>query len=359
MSYNNYGVYLFITKSKMKNTIYLIIFLVIILVISGCSLVRILNYDITDPENIFRQEFDLAIRRKINGEELKTREQENLYPVAIMIENAADAWPLSGVDKADFVIEAITEASITRFVAIYANNEKIEKIGPVRSARPYYLDWIEPFLPVYMHVGGSPEALGLLRSGGYDLVNLDQFFNYQYFWRDNKWRYAPHNVYTSSQLIQQVLQDKELTKPADYQMWQYKQDKNLEQRPEQVNDITILYTNDYYRVDWQYNREENNYIRYQHKQIQQMTDGEWIKSKNIIVQVNDMIILDSVGRKRITTIGEGNAWVFRDGETIEGKWVKESKDKRTIYYDNNGNEIVFNGGKTWLEIIPDEDYLKY
>ena len=343
----------------MRKAVYLIIFLLIIFAISGCSLVRILNYDITDPENIFRQELDLVLRRKIDGAEIKSLDQENLYPVAIMIENAADAWPLSGLNKANLVIEAITEASIPRFVAIYANNEKIEKIGPVRSARPYYLDWIEPFQPVYMHVGGSPESLNLLRQGAYDLINLDQFFHYQYYWRDNKWRYAPHNVYTSSELIQQVLEDKELTTPADYQMWKYKKDKDLEQRPEQVQDITVLYTNDYYRVDWQYNREENNYIRYQYNKIQQMSDGEWIKAKNIIVQVNNMIVLDSVGRKRITTIGEGKAWVFRDGQTIEGKWVKEAKEKRTIYYDNNNNEIVFNGGMTWIEIIPNEDYLRY
>jgi hypothetical protein len=351
--------YIYLIKKQMKKNFYLSVFIFIFFLLSGCSLVRVLNYEVTDPENIFRPKTEDVLRRKINGEEIKLEANKNLYPVAIMIENAADSWPLSGLDKADLVIEAITEASITRFVAIYANDKDIEKIGPVRSARPYYLDWIEPFEPIYMHVGGSPDALRLLVSGQYDLVNLDQFLNNQYYWRDNKWRYAPHNVYTSSELIEQVLAHKELQEPADYQMWQYKKDKDLDDRPEQVKDITVLYTNDYYRVDWQYNREENNYIRYQYNDIQQMTDGEWIKAKNIIVQVNEMVVLDNVGRKRITTIGEGKAWVFRDGEIIEGKWIKEVKDERTIYYDNNNNEIIFNGGLTWIQVIPNEDYLRY
>ena len=100
-------------------------------------------------------------------------------------------------------------------------------------------------------------------------------------------------------------------------------------------------------------------MRYQDGEIHKMSDGEWIKAKNIIVQLNEMIVLDEVGRKKITTLGEGKAWVFRDGETIEAKWKKDEINQITKYYDNNGNEIEFNGGATWIEVIPDEDYLRY
>ncbi len=353
-------IYLSLNFKLMKKPIYIIVFLLLIFVLAGCSLVRFLNYKITEPELIFREpNGEEVIRRKIDGAPIENEAATNLYPIAIMVENAIDAWPLSGLDKANIVIEAITEASTPRFVAIYANNETIEKIGPVRSARPYYLDWIEPFESVYMHVGGSPEALRKIRSDSYDLIDLDQFFNYKYYWRDNKWRYAPHNVFTSSGLIKQALEDENLKEPADYEMWQYKKDKDLENRPDKVNDITLLYTNNYYKVDWQYNKEENNYIRHQAGNIMKLSDGEWVKAKNIIVQVNDMYVLDQVGRKRITTIGDGNAWIFRDGEAIEGKWIKKSKDERIKYFDKDDNEIEFNGGTTWIEVIPDEDYLRY
>ena len=119
------------------------------ILVSGCALVRILNYKIekNEPEIIVREENDQEeiLRRKIDGMPIEDESEANLFPVAIMVENNYEAWPLSGLDKAQIVIEAITEASIPRFVAIFANTEDIEKIGPVRSARPYYLEWIEPF----------------------------------------------------------------------------------------------------------------------------------------------------------------------------------------------------------------------
>src|SRR4030042_4903841 len=241
----------------MKKIIF-IFFLICSALLTGCSLVRILNYDITKQININRSDQEEAVlRRKIDGQEISKPELANLFPVAIMVENSADAWPLSGLNMANLVFEAITEASIPRLVAFYANDEEIEKIGPVRSARPYYLDWAEPYQPLYLHVGGSAESLGKIKSAYYKLIDLDQFFNWQYFWRD-KWRYAPHNVYTSSELIKQALEDKNLNQPADFETWQYKKDLELDKRPQQVNDIKINFAAQYYKVRWVYNREENN-----------------------------------------------------------------------------------------------------
>lgn len=343
----------------MKKIIIIIILISIPLtVLLSCSC-KSDDFEVEEPQVLDREYEDPVLRRKIDGAPVEKEQQANLFPVAIMVENAADAWPLSGLDKAQIVIEAITESSIPRFVAIYAADEEINKVGPVRSARPYFLDWIEPYEPVYMHVGGAPKALTKLRSGNYDILDLDQFFHSQYYWRDNKWRYAPHNVFTSSELIKKALENRELAEPADYRMWKYKEDLELEQRPDEVEDIEIAYTADLYHVTWKYNREENNYIRWQSHKINKLSDNEWIKAKNIIVQVNSMSIIDDIGRKDIETVGDGDAWIFFDGQVIEGKWEKESKDKRTIYYDLDDNEIEFNGGTTWIEIIPNSKYLIY
>lgn len=347
---------------KFKKPIYIIIILSFVLLLAGCTLVRILNTKINKPDDLFNLNINQSgvdistLRRKIDGKIMESQDKTNFYPVAIMIENNLEAWPLSGLDKANLVIEAMTESSIPRFLAFYANDDEIEKIGPVRSIRPYYLDWAEPYQPLLMHVGGSPEALQLIKK--YELINLDQFFNDQYYWRDN-WRYAPHNVYTSSEKIQNALADKELTKAFDYQSWKYKDDLALEKRPEQTNDIIINYTKDYYQAKWVYNREENNYQRYQNYEIEKMSDGAKIYAKNIIIEVHKTIVLDDIGRKKITTIGEGNAWIFRDGQMIESKWKKEDSTVLTRYYDDKNNEIELNGGTTWIEIVPNEDILRY
>jgi hypothetical protein len=348
-------------NEKMKKAIFIIIILAAVLILAGCSLIKFLNYKVTVDNvlnlNINKVASDESLmRRKIDGKILDSPDKTNFYPVAVMIENSSDAWPLSGLDKANLVIEAPAESDIPRFVAIYANDEDIQKIGPVRSARPYYLDWVAPYDPLYLHVGGSPDALNLLKS--YSIVDLNQFWNDQYFWRDN-WRYAPHNVYTSSEKISAALSDKNLTTGQDFETWKYKDDLNLTKRPDQVNDVVINYNTGSYQAKWQYNKQDNNYLRYQGGNVEKMSDGAEIYAKNVIIEVHNMVVLDDVGRKKITTIGEGKALIFEDGQVTIGTWQKDDVNNNTRYLDDKGNDIQLNGGTTWIEVVPNENILRY
>lgn len=112
---------------------------------------------------------------------------------AIMIENSPDARPQSGLKESGVVFEAIAEGGITRFLALY-QNEQPELVGPVRSLRMYYVDWLAPFNASVAHIGGSQNSLKEIRNGNYR--DIDQFFNADTYWRATD-RYAPHNVYTS------------------------------------------------------------------------------------------------------------------------------------------------------------------
>src|SRR5690606_30510274 len=96
------------------------------------------------------------------------------HVTGVMIENSPDARPQSGLQEADIVFEAIAEAGITRFLALYQDTEP-KHIGPIRSARPYYLDFLMPFDAGYAHVGGSPTALQQIRQ--LKIKDLDQFAN--------------------------------------------------------------------------------------------------------------------------------------------------------------------------------------
>ncbi|MDD5341016.1 MAG: DUF3048 domain-containing protein [Patescibacteria group bacterium] len=348
-------------NENIKKPVYIAIALAVFLILAGCTLVKFLNYRVAIDNvlnlNVNKLVSDANIlRRKIDGKILDTPEKTNLYPVAIMIENNLEAWPLAGLDKANVVIEAPVESNIPRFVAIYANSEQIEKIGPVRSARPYYLDWVAPYDPLYMHVGGSPEALQLLKT--YNVVNLDQYFNDQYYWRDN-WRYAPHNVYTSSEKIREAIVAKQLVSPTDYQTWSYKDDLALDKRPDQSNDIVVNYTAGEYQAKWQYEKQANDYLRYQGGDVMKMSDGSRILAKNVIIEVHNIVVIDNIGRKKITTIGSGKALIFRDGQVVIGIWSKDDVNSATRYLDDKGNDIQLNGGTTWLEIVQNEDILRY
>ena len=116
---------------------------------------------------------------------------------AIMIENSIDARPQSGIKQSGVVYEAIAEGGITRFLTLH-QQDKPQLIGPVRSLRMYYVDWLTPYNASVVHVGGSAAALAEVRNGQYR--DVDQFFNAGAYWRSTD-RYAPHNVYTSFEKI--------------------------------------------------------------------------------------------------------------------------------------------------------------
>ncbi len=118
----------------------------------------------------------------------------NTKPVtAVMIENSQDARPQSGINQAGVVFEAIAEGGITRFLTLFQDTAP-DDVGPIRSARPYYLQWAMGFDAGYAHVGGSPEALADIKAWG--VKDLDQFANSGSYHRIDS-RAAPHNVYTS------------------------------------------------------------------------------------------------------------------------------------------------------------------
>jgi len=343
----------------------IIFYIVVFLIIAGAAYLLLNffvlinnnkgNLKLTENQNIntaFVIEADNRIRKRINGEIINSDSEKNLPPVAVMVENSSESWPQAGLEKADLVYEALAESSITRFLAIYANSETIERIGPVRSARPYYVDWAMGYDAAYLHVGGSPQALDQIRQD--KVKNVDEFFH-PYFWRAKN-HYAPHNTYTSSELINEMITDRQY-QSSDFTLWQYKDEAVAESRPDNF-EIKVKYDG-VYKVTWKYNKNDNNYTRYQNLNPHKMDNGAFIKAKNIIVSVHQTKVLDDVGRKFIQTLGQGTAWIFCDGQVIQGTWRKDSKKEREKYFDESGQEIKFNGGITWVEVIPKETMVEY
>ncbi len=345
-----------------RKSIILIIFLIIIIL----SLVNLASLLIFVPEDkkLDQEQEELKITpiiekrrmpRQMDGV-LVAEEKANLYPIAITIENMVEARPTSGLSKANLVYEAITEGGITRFLAFYASDEEIKKIGPIRSARPYFLDWTEEFKAFYLHVGGSPEALKKISQ--YQIFDLNQYFNGKYFWRAKN-RSAPHNVYTSSKLLSQALKDKKIPLEGNYQPWLFKDENEVKGDQPKINKITINYSTFPYQVGWEYSPLDNTYKRFQAEKPQTEADGLEIKAKNVIVQVVKTYILDEIGRRRKETLGEGKALIFQDGQVIKGKWIKKTRGARTRFYDNLDQEIKFNRGTTWIQVVSSEKMINY
>lgn len=291
---------------------------------------------------------------------LVAKGKTNPHPVAIMIENLSTVRPQSGLDKAGIVYEALAEGGITRFLAIYANHVPIEEIGPVRSARDYYLDWVSEYNPLYAHAGGSPDALRLLPEFD-NIINLDQIAgDHAYFWRDTSRATArEHTLFTSSELLNYALRDYDAPKEGSYEPWLFKEEKKASKRVNKEKKITIDYSTFSYKVEYRYDFENNQYLRINGDEPH--TDhvtGNQLHAKNVIVQYVKTRLADSI-RLAMDTVGEGGALLFQDGEMINATWEKKTQSGRTRFYNTNGQEIQLNPGPTWIQIVPTDRTVEY
>lgn len=289
-------------------------------------------------------------RHPLTGVKLESQIEALPQVFGVMVENSADAWPLSGVDEAFLVIEAPVEGNIPRFIAFFSEEQNVEKIGPVRSARSYYLDWNAEFYGIYAHVGGSPEALDKIRSN--KVMDLDQFFQSEYFYRDEVTRYAPHNVYTSSVDLRDSIEEmngRYSHSNPTYGTWIFADGSALSTASSVIH---LDWSNSSgYNVDWTFDPTKNSYERLQ--------GGGVYTADNVVILETDIGVIagDDKGRKELVTIGSGVVHVFQNGAEIIGTWKKESAEERLRFFDGDGKEVAMNAGKTWIEVVDTLDRL--
>src|SRR3989338_2743968 len=308
----------------------------------------IIDYNAIAEENL--------ISRRIDGL-VVNKGRENLAPVAVMIDNHFDSWPNYGLSRANIVYETNVEGSATRFLAIYTpkkDGNELAKIGPIRSTRPYFVELAKEYGALLAHSGGSPE--GLKRIGELSVSNLEEiaWWGPDYFWRVYS-RTAPHNLFTSSDNLAHAVIDWELKdKVPDYQAWQFNEQIKTNNFAA-ANKIKIKFSAaDVYDAAYEYSTSTQNYLRFQggEKQIDAL-NNEQLAAQNVIIQfVPQKIVLDNEGRIKLNLIGQGHAWIFRNGIIIKGSWQKSDFNSRTIFYNEGGNEIEFKPGNIWIEILP-------
>ena len=301
---------------------------------------------VTKPEPVAR-------RRAIDGMPLAEGAVQPSY-YAVMIDNLTDARPQAGPSKASLVIEAPVEGGITRFLAIFSSDAQVRRIGPVRSARPYYVDWAKEYDALYAHVGGSPEALRYLQDGG--SRDFNEYANGRYFWRDAS-RKAPHQVFTSTDLLGKAIAGSAGIGSAPDQ-WRFKDLPSMDARPKTAHDLLVDYGSLSYAVMWKYDQESGGYRRYQGGRQQFEEGGQAVLAANIAIQFTDVVSLDEIDRKRVTTSGSGKAVVVRDGIAVAGTW-KKSSGARTKFFDVSGKEVEFNAGTTWIEVVDNDATVSY
>ncbi len=312
-----------------------------------------------------------------------TKGEKNIWedrrPLTVMIENHEESRPQSGLSYADIVYEAVAEGGITRFMAVFYCGASAEDvlIGPVRSARTYYLDFASEYgdYPLYAHVGGanlpgSANALGQIGQYGWLGAgnDMNQFsLGFPVFWRDYErvghLVATEHTMYSTTDKLYEVAEKRGLTNvnddgdawDEDFVSWEFKKEADLEDRGE-IDKISFNFWDGYaeYRVEWQYQRESNEYLRFNGGQAHKDLDNDQqLKAKTVVVQfMREKGPIDELKHLLYTTTGEGQAIVFQDGQAIRGEWSKAKRQSRTTFTDTKGKEIELNGGPIWIEIVP-------
>jgi hypothetical protein len=282
----------------------------------------------------------------LTGEKVPDEASTQQAVTGIMLENSPDARPQSGLKDAGVVFEAIAEGGITRFLALY-QQAKPQLVGPVRSVRLYYVDWVAPFQASIAHIGGSKFALNEVRNGNYR--DIDQFFNAGTYWRA-KDRYAPHNVYTSFARID-ALNAKKGYATSVFTAWPRQDGKPA--KVATANDIDVKISSAPYNSHYVYEPASNTYVRYEGGAFHLDREGGNIKPSVIIIMDTVMTKKFEDGwREQITTIGNGRVRVFQNGTVTEGTWIKKDRGSQISFVDGANKEITFNRGQTWITAVP-------
>jgi hypothetical protein len=283
----------------------------------------------------------------LTGKKVGSEAEQNQAVTAIMIENSPDARPQSGLKDSGVVFEAIAEGGITRFLVLY-QTEKPQLIGPVRSVRLYYVDWLTPYQASVAHIGGSAAALSLVRNGSYR--DIDQFFNADYYWRATD-RYAPHNVYTKFELLDELNRSRGYTK-SEFSAWPRENGKAAKEPT--ATSIHVTISSALYNSLYTYDAASNKYLRSHEYGGAHMDreQGQITPDTVIVIKVDQSKTFEDGYRESIATTGSGTAYVFQNGTVTEGTWSKTSREAMIEFKDSTGAPIKLNRGQTWITAVP-------
>ncbi|MBQ6510703.1 DUF3048 domain-containing protein [Candidatus Saccharibacteria bacterium] len=392
-------------KSHFK-LIYVILAVVVVLMITADFLAFFLWYK---PTKLDQQSSDFA------GFSLEEKDEEHFYSVldgteiadeslnsspvfCIQVPNGTDgARPQAGLNEAKIIFEAVAEAGITRFAAIFQNSTT-SAIGPVRSLRIYYLEWDTPFDCTIVHAGGPGDAIAAVNAGGYkDLTE-----SYVYMWRSNTnsvlyraWNnlftsssrltnFANANGYTTSSPVgfarltpTEAASERVKKQVANQLDIDTATEESVSTFNPEVTSINIRYGyvpnfNPHYDYDANSNTYKRSYESGAEQLIYNCPEGNGevtpettcgeptVASPNVVIamMVNEGKASDNY-HEAITTTGSGKAYIFQNGTAIEGTWEKPSVGAQIVFKDSSDTEIKLVPGQTWISAVPNYGAVEY
>ena len=339
-------------RKSEKGGVKILVAILIILVIAAGG---VLAYKITQDK---KETEPVSNENNILTAEVEEEKQVQIFkgndrPFAVMIDNHDDAWPQAGLQDAYMVYEIIVEGGETRLMALF-KGVNLEKIGPVRSARHYFLDYAMENDAIYVHFGQSPQAQSDIKKYSiHDINGIAE--DGTTFWRV-KDKYAPHNAVTSMEKLLKSAENKKYrTTSEETPVLNYVIDEVNLENGETATEITIPHSQ-LQDVTYYYDEQNKVYERYARNEEQVDWDTEkTITVKNIIITFCDNYTLadsEKKGRQGLKNIGTFDGYYITNGKAVPIKCTKEARDEKTVYKDLEGNIINVNDGNTFVHICP-------
>lgn len=282
-----------------------------------------------------------------------------------IVENSPQARPQSGLEKADLVYEALAEGGITRFMALYYT-QKADRIGPIRSARYYFVELAKAYNAPFAHAGGNADALALIPE--LRLPDMDEIYNAGAYFQRTTDRVPPHNLYTSTDLLLKGARAKGFTlqKPVlpPVAAAQAGDAAGTPAAPAPGAAAEHILISFFRGVDFSnlvtYDYDNGRYLRRINGTPHTMESGAQIAPANVAVIVAPTRdVKKEEWQLEIKVVGEGPALYFSGGQATEGKWRKTSPQAHLELLGLDGKPVQFRPGQTWIEIIPDRSSLEY
>ncbi|GHI01242.1 DUF3048 domain-containing protein [Neobacillus kokaensis] len=324
----------------------------VVLLFSGCS-----KEKVKEPEKkpktveqvVQREEQEPQIKYTYPLTGIAAKQEPEQRAIAVMVNNHPKARPQSGLNKADIVYEILAEGDITRFLAVF-QSEKPGNIGPVRSARDYYIKLAKGLNALYIAHGFSPEAKKLLNNNYVD--NINGIYYDGTLFKRSKNRKAPHNSYiTYENILKGAKQKKYSMKslPPGFQFLTEKDSKKIS--GDEANTVEITYSKggisdssfDYDSTLGQYKRFSGG------KQTVDLDTNGPVLVENIFIIETVHRFIDSYGRRDVDLTSGGKGYLLQKGRVNVVNWENRNG---LIVPVKDGIEVKMVPGKTWVNVVP-------
>jgi hypothetical protein len=277
-------------------------------------------------------------------------------PVAVMVDDNVQARPQYGFNAASIVYQAPADGGETRYMMVF-QEQQAKRIEPVRSGRPYFVNFAAEYRAAFAHYGGDAKTLAYLPSLHKRVLwNVDALAGGGSAFRRDHARKAPHNGVTSTSAVRRVALAKgaRASLPAGAAMRVFAADLPEAQRPAK-GAIRIPYNRG--ATTYTYDKAHNQYLRSVAGRPQRdAADGKRVIARNVIVLFmkysTDPQSEPGYHRPVFGHIGTGKALVFRDGRVFKGTWKKPSAAALTRFYGPDGTEISLVRGRIFIQIVP-------